>query len=334
LEDNVELRQLRIFCAVAEFGSFTAAAERIHTVQSNVTMRVKELENELNQQLFVRRKSGVVLTSAGQTFLGYARRILQLTDESRNALLDTARPSGQLRLGSMETTAAIRLPGVLARYREKFPDVQLSLLTGTTAELMKAVENHQLDGAFIGGYQQTSTLLQDEVFQEQLVLVSSRDHKSLTDLAHAIPQQTVLVFRTGCFYRSTLEHWFYQAGLIPNQVMEMGTLDGILSCVAVGMGITLLPRSVVENCRTRSALRIHNLPAEIANVKTMFVRRNDVLPTPAMAAFISVAHEQFSQIDKPAAGSLPGVTGRDRLAPEVVEPSMHQAPRASSARIF
>ncbi|MFA5610949.1 MAG: LysR substrate-binding domain-containing protein, partial [Alcaligenes sp.] len=204
----MEMRQLRIFCAVAEHGSFTAAAQKVHTVQSNVTMRVKELEAELEQQLFIRQKSGVVLTAAGHTFLDYARRILQLTDESRAALQDTGTPSGLLRLGSMETTAAIRLPQVLIQYRERYPQVQLSLQTGTTAELIKAIETHQLDGAFVGGFHQNPALIQEEVFEEELVLVSSKTVESLSALIETIPQQTVLVFRTGCFYRSTLEHWF------------------------------------------------------------------------------------------------------------------------------
>lgn len=301
----MEMRQLRIFCAVAEHGSFTAAADKVHTVQSNVTMRVKELEVELNQQLFVRQKSGVVLTSAGQTFLGYARRILQLTDASRAALLDTGTPTGLLRLGSMETTAAIRLPQVLTKYRESYPQVQLSLLTGTTVELIKAIETHQLDGAFVGGLHQNSALIQEEVFQEELVLVSGSAFDSLTSLIEQIPHQTVLVFRTGCFYRSTLEHWFYQVGLVPNQIMEMGTLDGILSCVASGMGITLLPKSIAENCGLRQAIRCHALPPEIANVTTVFIRRNDTTPTSALRAFVALAHEQFAQAPKPAAAPRP-----------------------------
>jgi len=258
----MELRHLKLFCTVVEHGSFTAAADKVHTVQSNVTMRLKELESELGQPLFIRQKSGVVLTSAGHTFLGYARRILQLTDESRNALLDTVTPAGHLRLGSMETTAAIRLPHVLTRYRKKYPRVQLSLLTGTTVELIKAVESHSLDGAFVGGFHENSALLQDEIFQEELVLMSSGEFDSLDALIRTIPQQTVLVFRAGCFYRSTLEHWLYQAGLATNQVMELGTLDGILSCVAAGLGITLLPKSVAESGAARSAIRMHRLPAE------------------------------------------------------------------------
>ncbi|WP_175865702.1 LysR substrate-binding domain-containing protein [Burkholderia cepacia] len=306
----MELRHLKLFCAVAEHGSFTAAADKVHTVQSNVTMRMKELESELGKPLFIRQKSGVALTSAGHTFLDYARRILQLTDESRNALLDTATPAGHLRLGSMETTAAIRLPHVLTRYRKKYPRVQLSLLTGTTAELIKAVESHRLDGAFIGGFHENAALLQDEIFQEELVLMSSGEFDSLDALSRTIPQQTVLVFRAGCFYRSTLEHWFYQAGLVPNQVMELGTLDGILSCVAAGLGITLLPKSVAETGAARSAIRMHRLPAEYSRIKTVFIRRADALTTPALAAFIGMAREQLA----PAAGTEKKQPGARRRA--------------------
>lgn len=289
------MRQLKIFCAVAEQGSFTAAANTVHTVQSNVTMRVKELEAELSQQLFIRQKSGVVLTSAGQTFLGYARRILQLTDESRSALLDTGTPTGLLRLGSMETTAAIRLPQVLTKYREKYPQVQLSLLTGTTAELIKAVESHRIDGAFVGGFHQNPALAQEEVFQEELVLVSSHDFDSLAVLIEKMPQQTVLVFRTGCFYRSTLENWFYRVGLVPNQIMELGTLDGIMSCVAAGMGVTLLPKAIAESYAARQPIRHHQLPPEFAKVATVFIRRSDTQATSALTAFIALTQAQYRQ---------------------------------------
>nr|WP_315595855.1 LysR substrate-binding domain-containing protein [uncultured Cupriavidus sp.] len=285
----MELRHLRIFNAVAENGSFTAAAEKIHTVQSNVTMRIKELETELHQQLFVRQKTGVVLTSAGQTFLGYAQRILQLADEGRNAMMDTTTPTGHLRLGSMETTAAIRLPQVLSKYRQMCPQVQLSLVTGTTVELIKAVESHRLDGAFVGGLHQNPALVQEEIFEEELVLVSSGEFQSLSSLIETMPQQTVLVFRTGCFYRSTLENWFYQAGLIPNQILELGTLDGILSCVSAGMGVTLLPRTVAEKYGARQEICYHQLPPEFANIKTVFIRRQDCVATPALLKFVDLA---------------------------------------------
>ncbi|MCK9689428.1 LysR family transcriptional regulator [Scleromatobacter humisilvae] len=285
----MEMRQLKIFCAVAEEGSFTGAARTVHTVQSNVTMRVKELEEELGHPLFIRQKSGVLLTSAGETFLGYARRILQLTEEGRHALLDDTTPSGTLKLGSMETTAAIRLPGILIKYRKMYPRVQLSLSTGTTSELIKAVECRRLDGAFIGGHHQNQAVVQQDVFKEELVLVSSSEYRSLRELTRQMPQQTVLVFRAGCFYRSTLENWFYQIGLIPNQILELGTLDGILSCVAAGMGVTMLPRSVVERYASKDLLRCHSVPAEFGRITTVFITHADSVPTAAVRALVDLA---------------------------------------------
>jgi len=290
----MELRQLRIFCAAAESGSFTAAAEKVHCVQSNITMRVRELESELRQPLFIRHKSGITLTSAGQTFLGYAQRILQLTEEGRSALLDSAEPIGTLRLGSMETTAAVRLPTILASYREQYPQVQLSLTTGTTAELIKAVESHRLDAAFVGGFHQNPGLRQEAILNEELVLVCSSKYRSLQELTTEMTQQTVLVFRSGCFYRSSLERWLHQAGLIPGQILELGTLDGILSCAAAGMGVTILPRAVVDRHESRSRIACHGLPDEFANVATVFIRRKDGYETSAMRAMVSMAHAQFS----------------------------------------
>lgn len=288
----MEMRQLRIFCAVADQGSFTGAAETVHCVQSNVTMRVRELETELGQALFLRARGGVVLTAAGRTFLDYARRILQLADESRTVLLDCGTPRGLLRLGAMETTAAIRLPAVLRTYRQRHPEVQLSLITGTTAELIQGVRERRLDAAFVGGFHQIPELQQEQVFEEELVLVSSRRFATLKALKREMSQQSILVFKTGCFYRSTLERWLDRTGLLPQQVLELGTLDGILSCVAAAMGVTLLPRTVIEGRQDRSLLSCHGLPNHIARVATVLLRRRDTPQSAALRAMVEIATEQ------------------------------------------
>lgn len=288
----MEMRQLRIFCAVAEQGSFTAAAQTVHCVQSNVTMRVRELETELGQALFLRSRGGVALTAAGRTFLGYARRILQLADESRTVLLDSDTPRGLLRLGAMETTAAIRLPALLMTYRQRHPEVQLSLVTGTTMELIRGVLERRLDAAFVGGFHPLPELQQEQVFEEELVLVSSDHFANLKALQRAMSEQSILVFKTGCFYRSTFERWLERAGLVPQQVLELGTLDGILSCVAAGMGVTLLPRTVIEGRQDRRSLNCHALPDDFARVATVWLRRRDTPLSAALRSMIEIAKQQ------------------------------------------
>ncbi len=293
----MELRQLRMFCAVSELGSFTGAAERVHCVPSNVTMRLKELERELEQTLLVRQKSGVTLTAAGRTFLGYAQQIMQLADESRKALQDTSTPRGALKIGAMETTAAIRLPKVLAKYRERHPVVQLSLVTGTTAELVKSVRSHSLDGAFVGGFHQAPELHQEPIFEEELVLVSSSRHRKLDRLVREMSRHSILVFRSGCFYRSSFERWLHQTGLVAANLLELGTLDGILSCVSMDMGLTLLPRAVIESHSLRKALYCHALPPDVARVPTVFIRRNDAFETSALRAMVDIAQRQFEGLN-------------------------------------
>src|SRR5262244_2760304 len=111
----MDLSDLLIFRAVVQAGGITRAAERLNRVQSNVTTRIRQLEQDLGVALFVRDGKRLRLAPAGHLLLDYADRLLLLADEARNAVQDT-RPRGLFRLGAMESTAAVRLPGPLAAY--------------------------------------------------------------------------------------------------------------------------------------------------------------------------------------------------------------------------
>src|SRR5262245_27907617 len=132
---NMDLVALRIFKAVAEQGGITRAAAALHRVQSNVTTRVKQLEQSLGTRLFHRQGRRLVLSSEGKLLLDYAERLLSLSAEAQAALKGHA-PHGGLKFGALESTAATRLPGVLARYHRDFPAVRLELVTGTTGALV------------------------------------------------------------------------------------------------------------------------------------------------------------------------------------------------------
>ena len=123
----MDLASLEIFRSVVEEGGITRAATRLHRVQSNVTTRIRQLEASLGVKLFLRDGKRMVLTPAGQTLFDYARRVLDLAEEARQAVLP-ARPQGRLRIASMESTAASRLPAVLAAYHQAWPDVELELV--------------------------------------------------------------------------------------------------------------------------------------------------------------------------------------------------------------
>src|SRR5262249_44864629 len=140
---------LNFFLAVATAGGIGRAASELNTVQSNVTQRIRALEAQLGVQLFHRSKKGVTLTSMGGRLLPYASRIRELFAEAQRAVKDEAAPGGELRIGSMETTAALRLPPLLTQYAIAYPNVDVQIETGPTAVLVESVLSRKLDGAFV-----------------------------------------------------------------------------------------------------------------------------------------------------------------------------------------
>lgn len=283
----MELSTLRIFAAVAETGSISQAAQHLDYVQSNVSARIQHLEADLETPLFYRKKRGMELTPAGRVLLPYATRMLRLTGEARRAVQESEPGRGSLVIGAMETTAAVRLPPILARYHQAYPAVDLTLQTGPTEELIEQILAYRLDGAFVGGTVAHPEIEQEPIFEEELCFVTERGIMSLDDL----PRYTILVFRQGCSYRARLENMLRTAGMVPYSIVEFGTVEAILGCTAAGMGITLFPRFVVERSPYGDILRTHPAPEKLAQVPTMFIRRPDTLRTRAMDAFLALARQ-------------------------------------------
>ena len=276
----MELTDLLTFSAVARNGGITRAAEELNTVQSNVTQRVKALEAEIGTALFERHSRGMTLTGAGRRLLPYAQRMAVLSREAVLAARDDGEPKGPLAIGSMETTAAVRLPALLAEFHRRFPAVRLTLKTATTADLVAAVLDGALDGAFVAGPIEHADLTTTLAFREELVLVSARQFNNLAALRAGTPESgpTALVFRTGCTYRQRLEQVFSDFGWPSAARFELGTLDGMIGCVAAGMGVTLLPRAVVERSDQRKEVNVHT------HRHLLVARRHALHPAPQRAS--------------------------------------------------
>ena len=144
----MDLSDLRIFLAVVREGGITRAAERLNRVQSNVTTRIRQLEEDLEATLFIREGKRLRLAPAGQALLGYAERLLALADEARASVHDP-KPRGLFRLGSMESTAAIKLPKALNEYHRLYPEVTLELRIGNPITLASAILAGHLDAALV-----------------------------------------------------------------------------------------------------------------------------------------------------------------------------------------
>ncbi len=266
----MDLEDLKIFKAVVEEGGITRAAEKLLRVQSSVTTRIRQLEEDLGTALFIRKGKRLHLAPEGQILLEYAERLLGLAEEARTAVQDN-RPRGLFRLGAMESTAAVRLPVPLTEYYRRFPDVDLQLRTGNPTQLATAILAGEIDAAFVAEPVATGSFESMVAFSEELVIVAKKDHPSIS--MHDPLPPTVVAFEHGCPHRKRLEDLYERRGELPRRTIQLSSYHAMLGCVVVGMGIALLPRSVLETLPERQLLSEHEPPEGLNHADTLLIWR-------------------------------------------------------------
>jgi DNA-binding transcriptional LysR family regulator len=289
---SMDLSDLQIFRTVVQAGGITRAAQKLNRVQSNITTRVQQLEEDLGVELFIRNGKKLHLSAAGAILLDYAERLLGLADEAREAVHDTE-PRGLLRLGSIESTAAIRLPEPLIEFHRRFPDVKLELRAGIPIDLSAAVLNGELDAALVAEPVADAPFEKLPLFEEELVLVAPPGHRRIVKPGDLNPQ-VVLAFEANCPYRKRLEQWFAQSGEMPARVIEMSSYHAMLGCAVAGMGIALLPRMVIDSTPQAKFLSVHPLPGNLGRAPTVLIWRKGAL-SPKVRALKEILEKAASK---------------------------------------
>ncbi|MFL5399995.1 MAG: LysR family transcriptional regulator [Myxococcales bacterium] len=266
---TVDLAQLQIFKAVVEEGGVLKAARKLHRVPSNVTTRVKQLEETLGTELFVRERKRLFLSPAGELLLAYADRLLRLADDARAAVAGST-PQGVLRLGALESTTASRLPPVLAGYHRKYPAVRIELITGTNDALTAAVLDRRVDAAFVAEVPCNADLAHLPLFPERLTLISSLAHRRIRRPAD-VEGDSVVAFPNGCAYRRRLQRWLGPASTA-TRVLNLGSYHAIVACVASGAGIAFVPESVLDTVNG-AQVRRHPVTRSLSALVTPLIWR-------------------------------------------------------------
>lgn len=267
----MDLVALQIFKTVAEEGGITRAAAKLHRVQSNVTTRVQQLEARLGTPLFLRQNRKLSLTAEGKRLLAYADQLLRLSAEAEAAMRDGV-PRGLLRIGTLESTAATRLPPLLSRFHLACPEVRIELVTGTDRALRARVLNYEVEAAFVAGPVAAKNLEFQPAFTEELVLIAPKSFPRIRT-PRDIGRTTVIAFGAGCSYRRCLEHWLAGAGVVPERVMEFSSYHAIVACVAAGAGIAMVPRSVLRAVTLGKEVSANTLPPKVSMAKTVLTWR-------------------------------------------------------------
>ena len=269
--DAIDLRLLEIFRAVATEGSVSRAADKLNRVQSNVSTRIRQLEDQLSKTLFVRGNRGLALTHDGALLLSYADRLLDLSRQATEALAG-GEPRGVLRIGTMESTAAARLPAILSRFHAAYPTVKIQIESNVAQTVLDRLLAGDVDVAFVAEPVRFETLTAVPVFEEELVLVAPQTFPDL-DRVEAISGQTMVAFDHGCAYRRYLEDWMLDAGIVPGGTIAVSSYLSLLACVSAGAGYGVAPRSVLDTVHSQGQFRFYPLPPKMRRIRTLMVWR-------------------------------------------------------------
>jgi DNA-binding transcriptional LysR family regulator len=315
----MDLRRLEIFAKVAELGSFSRAADALFLTQPTVSEHVRALEDELGVQLLDRLGRGAAPTRAGQLLLGYARRILALALEARQAIDQfQGRMSGELIVGGSTIPGEYVLPSLVAQFRSKYPEVSISLLIGSSRQVAAWVEDGRVEVGMVGARPGGRTLEARELMDDELVVIvssehpwSGRDTMPLDD----VETEPMIVRERGSGSREALETVLKAAGTDLAQfrvVAEMGSTQAIKQAVRAGVGIAIISLRAVElECRARLiwCLRIDGVTIRRA---FSLVTHRERSRSPLAQAFLEFVESQYPE--RPSDGPERGSDGQGRAS--------------------
>lgn len=259
----MDLRQLEIVRAVADKGSFTAAAKGLNVSQSAVSRQVLLLEEELGEPLFLRLGRKVRLTTAGAALLDLSRRVLSdVRDTTASIVEQQQQLAGTLHLGGGMTVCLHVFPAMLKEFRKRHPKVEIKLTTGATPQLLERLRSGALDVGLLTLPVDGTDLAQVPVMREELLLVMPPTHR-LAKLRRITPEdlvgQTWVVFERGSSTRRVIDEMLQRDGIRPRIVMETENVEILKALTMIGMGLTILPYQSLAREARDGVLRIKRI---------------------------------------------------------------------------
>jgi LysR family hydrogen peroxide-inducible transcriptional activator len=246
----MELHQLRYFCAVAEAGSFSRAAEQSHVSQPSLSQQIMKLEGELGARLFDRLGRSVRLTDVGKTFLPRARSVLRELEAARGDVVERKDSiGGPVTVGVIPTVAPYFLPPLLTSFSRKFPQAELTIVEEITPVLLERLRASAIDVAILAlpirGHEfEAAPLLTERLFAALPKSHKLARHRSLS--LKDLRSEPFLLLRDGHCFRDTAVAACDRARLHPQVVFESGQFSSLLSMVGAGMGVSIVPEMAIE----------------------------------------------------------------------------------------
>ena len=294
----MDIRQIKAFVAIAETGTFTAGAARVHVTQAAISMQIRQLENETGAKLFIRAPRRVILTEAGEKLLERAYVILREHDAALEELAAlTGAHRGRLRIGSASAmVSADPLPQVLRELRNVHPGVETSVASGTSESLVQQVLAGELDAVFVSLPVEARGVQSELLSEDYLVAIASPRHKLAKQKvvsAYALAGEKLILGERGGNTRRLIDQFFAHAGVNLNVAMELSRLAAIKRMVEEGMGVGIVPLQSVREEVARGTLVRWWIEGAQINWQLGLARLVGGYESPIHQTFLRICREHF-----------------------------------------
>jgi DNA-binding transcriptional LysR family regulator len=299
----MDLRQLKLFCRIVERRSFSLAAEEMGITQPAASFQVRGLERELETTLLDRSRRDVVPTDAGQVLYDHAKVILGLLDQARVEIADLGDlMAGHVSVGASTGPGEHILPALIARFKERYPAVGISLRVTDTHEVIDEVVRRELEVGVVGALEHRKELTVRPFARDEIVVICAPDHP-WAERAHVslddFRAEPLIVQQHGAGLRSVMEEHLKRRSLTErdlNIVLEMGLNESVKHAVMAGAGVSYLSKFAARGevaQGTLAVVRIVDFPIErdfyVVHARTRVVSK-------AVRAFLDYLGEQYETL--------------------------------------
>ena len=284
--------------AIAESGTFTAGAIRVHVTQAAISMQIRQLETEIGARVFVRAPRHVILTEAGEHLLRRARTMLREHDAAVDEIAELAGAErGRIRIGSASAMVLTdELPAILKELRKQHPGAEITVTSGTSETLVDQILAGELDIAFVSLPVDARGIQTERLSADQLVAVASPRHKlakQKTISAYTLAGERLILGERGGNTRRLIDQFFAQAGVTLRVAMELSRQAAIRRMVEEDMGVGIVPLQSVRDEVDRGKLVRWWIEGAEINWELGLAQLSGGYESPIMHKFVALAHKRF-----------------------------------------
>lgn len=289
----MNVRHLQIFVTVAECGKMRTAAEKLHISQPSVSQAVRELEEYYDIQLFDRLSQRIYITEMGKNLLPYARHIVDSYGEMEEFAFDASRKN-IIRIGGSVSVGTVLLPDIIGKLKTAIPNVDVRVVVDNTTNIEKMVLSSEIDVAIVEGMIENLELIQQDIFQDELVLVVGKNHplfKVSNITLEQLTGQALISREAGSAERNQFERYLSEHGIRMVSKWSCSNTETIKHAVEAGEGIAILSRMLVKDELKKDILHI----VQVENVRIkrnikLVYHRNKYFTTP-MRKLVEICEE-------------------------------------------